>query len=79
MLFGSPLNNEPFNHEQRKQLIHCKTWYEITNGEKKVILRRKRLIVHTNLSLGKRWVNETIDYAKFFVSSLKKWQKLKFL
>ena len=66
MLFGSPLNNEPFNHEQRKQLIHCKTWYEIINGEKKLYLIGKKKKVSVKKSRQKIWsVKKLVTCPKF--------------
>ena len=66
MLFGSPLNNEPFNHEQRKQLIHCKTWYEIINGEKKLYLIGKKKKVGVKKSRQKIWsVKKLVTCPKF--------------
>ena len=78
MLFGGPLKNEPLTLSGGSNLQIIRNCLELLM-EKQVILYCKRFIVHTNLNLRKCYLNETTDYAKFLVSTLTKWQKLKFL
>ena len=78
MLFGGPLKSEPLTLSGGNNLQIIRNCLELLM-EKQVLLYCKRFIVHTNLNLRKRYLNETIDYAKLFVSTLTKWQKLEFL
>ena len=46
-----------------KKNVACEKMYEVIKGENR--LYKKRLIVHANMNLRKRCVNETVLHAKF--------------
>ena len=52
--------------------VACKKMYAIIKGKNRLYEKKKRLIVHANMNLWKRCVNETVLHTKFLYLIYKK-------